>query len=152
MATKTCETKHIPHPFELFGVECGKGWHKLIQPIIDYITEYNKNKAKEEQIQILQIKEKWGYLNIYTNFGNDELYKLIDEAENKSLTVCEDCGSEEEVGMRLTGWYTTMCLDCLKKEVKKLGYPQVWRRNSDGKAFLVSTDGTLEEIIDEEQP
>ena len=91
-------------------------------------------------------------MNIYTNFGNDELYKLIDEAENKSLTVCEDCGSEEEVGMRLTGWYTTMCLDCLKKEVKKLGYPQRWRRNSDNKVFLVNTDGTLEEIVDEEQP
>lgn len=152
MTTKTCETKHIPHSFELFGVECGKGWHKLIQPIVDYINEYNKNKAKEEQIQILQIKEKWGSLDIYTNFSTFKLTKLIEEAEEKAGHTCEDCGSEEEVGMRLTGWYTTMCLDCLKKEVKKLGYPQVWRRNSDGKVFLVNTDGTLEEIIDEEQP
>lgn len=152
MTTKTCETKHISHPFELFGIECGKGWHKLIQPIIDYITEYNKNKAKEEQIQILQIKEKWSSLDIYTNFSTFKLTKLIEEAEEKADHTCEECGSEEEVGMRLTGWYTTMCLDCLKKEVKKLSYPQVWRRNSDGKVFLVNTDGTLEEIIDEEQP
>ena len=151
MITKTCETKHVPHPFELFGVECGKGWYKLIQPVVDYINEYNKNKTKEEQIQILQIKEKWGYLNIYTNFGNEELDKLIDEAEDKSLTVCEDCGSEENVGMRLTGWYTTMCLDCLKKEVKERNYPQRWQRNSDNKLFWVNTDGTLEEINEDEQ-
>ena len=110
------------------------------------------NKAEEQQIKILQIKEKWGYLNIYTNFGNDELYKLIDEAEDKSLTVCEDCGSEENVGLRLTGWYTTICLDCLKRDVKERGYLQRWRRNSDVKLFLVNTDGTLEEINENEQP
>lgn len=56
MKTKICETKHIPHPFELFGVECGKGW-----------------------------------------------------------------------------------------------YPQRWRRNSDDKLFWVNTDGTLEEINEDEQ-
>lgn len=91
-------------------------------------------------------------MNIYTNFGNDELYKLIDEAEDKSLTVCEDCSSEENVGLRLTGWYTTICLDCLKRDVKERGYPQRRRRNSDDKLFLVNTDGTLEEINENEQP
>ena len=83
--------------------------------------------------------------------GVRTLDKLIDEAEDKSLTVCEDCGSEENVGMRLTGWYTTMCLDCLKKEVKERNYPQRWRRNSDDKLFWVNIDGTLEEINEEEQ-
>ena len=40
----------------------------------------------------------------------------------------------------------------LKREVKERGYPQRWRRNSDDKLFFVNTDGTLEEINENEQP
>ena len=58
-------------------------------------------------------------MNIYTNFGNDELYKLIDEAEDKSLTVCEDCGSEENVGLRLTVGTLQYVLIVLKEMLKK---------------------------------
>lgn len=142
--------KQIPSPFALFGIECGKGWYKLIQPISDYINEYNKGKTEDEQIQILQIKEKWGGLRIETNFGTKELYELIATAEEESLKICEECGSDENVGMRLTGWYTTMCLNCMKKEVKERGYVQTWRRNCDDKLFFVNCDGTIEEINENE--
>ena len=141
---------HLPTPYELFGVECGKGWFKLLEPIVEYINDYNKDKKEEEKIVFDQIKEKWGGLRVYTNFGNEELFKLIDEAENKSYEVCELCGSEEEVGMRLTGWNTTMCLECLKKEVKEGKYPQRWERNSDNKMFWVYPDGTMEETKEEQ--
>lgn len=142
----------IHTPYELFGVECGKGWYKLIEPIFKYIEDYNKDKSEDKKIVVLQCKEKWGGLRIYTNFGTDELHKMIDEAEDKSYEICEDCGSEENVGLRLTGWETTMCLECIKKEVKERNYPQRWLRNSDNKLFWVNTDGTMEEIKEEEQP
>ena len=44
-------------PYELFGIECGEGWKKLYQPIIDYIDEYNKDKEGVDKIEIYQIKE-----------------------------------------------------------------------------------------------
>jgi len=44
------------HPYELFGIECDKGWEKLYQPIIDYIEDYNKDKEGDDRIEILQIK------------------------------------------------------------------------------------------------
>ena len=135
----------IPYPFELFGVECDKGWYDLIVPVVDYIKKYNKDKEKDKQIIITQIKEKWGALCIYVNFGNEELFSLIDKAEDESYKVCEICGSREDVGMRESGWMTTMCIDCLKKEVKERDYPQMWRRNLDGKMYWINPDGTMEE-------
>ena len=111
MITKTCETKHIPYPFELFGVECGKGWYKLIQPVVDYINEYNKNKTKEEQIQILQIKEKWGYLNLYLNYYADDLHDKILEISNKSRSICEMCGKPAK-SFSKHGWVYTLCDEC----------------------------------------
>lgn len=151
--TNNCnKNDYLRTPFELFGIECGKGWYKLIKPIFDYIEEYNKDKSENEKIVIMQCKEKWGGLRIYTNFGNEELFKMIDDAEDKSYSVCEICGSEENVGLRLTGWETTMCLECLKKEVKERDYPQRWVRNSDNKTFWVNTDGTIEEINKTELP
>ena len=150
---KTDENKQIHTPFELFGVECRKGWYKLIEPIFKYIEDYNKDKENDnDKIVVLQCKEKWGGLIIYTNFGTDELHKMIDDAEEKSYGICEDCGSETDVGMRITGWYTTMCLDCLKKEIQERGYPQRWERNSDNKLFWVNVDGTMEEIDKKDLP
>ena len=79
-------------PYELFGIECGEGWSKLYQPIIDYIEEYNKDKEGEDKIEIWQIKEKFGFLTIYVSRNTDELRKMIKDAEAKSYHTCEICG------------------------------------------------------------
>ena len=46
-------------PWELFGVECGEGWFPLIEPILQYIQSYNKDKAEEYLIVVYLIKDKW---------------------------------------------------------------------------------------------
>ena len=97
------EKSHIPHPFEIFGVECHKGWFDILKPIFSYVQEYNKDKKEEEQIKFLQIKEKWGSLDIYTNFSTFKLTKLIEEAQEKADHTCEECGSTENIGVRLNG-------------------------------------------------
>ena len=140
------EKSHIPHPFELFGVECHKGWFDLLKPIFEYVQDYNKDKTEEEQIRFLQIKEKCGSLNVYTNFVTPKLSKLIEEAEIKSDEVCEECGSTNDVGKRLNGWITTMCLDCVKKEANEKNYPQLWERNSNDKRYWIMEDGKVDEI------
>lgn len=136
----------IPHPFELFGIECNIGWKKLLKPLFDYITDYNNGKNEEEKIKVLQVKEKFGGLRFYTNFGTKELYDMIDEAEEKSYNICELCGSENEVGMRENEWFTTTCLECVKEMAKKSNMPQRWRRNTDSKLFRILPNGSMEEI------
>lgn len=150
MEEKNTESK-IPHPFELFGIECDKGWSKLLNPIFKYITDYNEGKEEQDKIKLLQVKEKFGGLRVYTSFGTKELHDMIDDAEEKSYSICELCGSEENVGMRESEWMTTCCLDCMKEMTKNMNYPQKWRRNSDGKLFEISPDGTMEEVKEEDK-
>ena len=40
----------------------------------------------------MQIKEKYGSLRLYTNFGNDEIYDVIDKYESISEKTCFECG------------------------------------------------------------
>lgn len=120
----------LKHPFELFGVECGPGWHPLLEPVIEYINKYNQDKDEDAQIKFTQIKEKWGALCIYTNFCTDELSKLIEKAEDDSYIVCEDCGSRKDVGMRISEWRTTMCLACIRELVREKRRSYLWRRVS----------------------
>ena len=133
-------------PIELFGVECGNGWKDLLTPIIDYVNEYNKDKKEEEKIEFIQIKEKYGGLRVYTNFGTKELFDLIEKAEEESYDVCEDCGTRENVGFKTNGWLRTLCLDCAKNEAKTLHSTVKWERNSDKKMFNINVDGTTTEI------
>ena len=100
-------------PYELFGIECGKGWNKLIIPILDYIDLYNS--GHDDKIEIFQIKEKFGGLRIYTSFSTPELDKLIDDAEEQSFKTCEYCGSTENVS-QTTGWIKTLCRKCMREK------------------------------------
>ena len=100
-------------PYELFGIECGKGWKSLYQPVLDKVAEYNQGKPEEEQIEIQQVKEKFGGLRIYLSYYTKELDKMVDEAEEKSFKICESCGKPGKTRGR--GWIYTLCDDCWKK-------------------------------------
>ena len=127
-------------PFELFGVECGEGWHELLKPIFKYVEEYNKDKAEDKRMEICQIKEKWGWLCVYLNFYTPEVNKIINTAEKEASQTCELCGSKKDVGMACEGWITTECHDCMKKWCQKNEKPHRWKRNSDGKIYWVHPD------------
>lgn len=127
-------------PYQLFGVECERGWYHLLQPVIDYIDNYNADKDKDNMIYITQIKEKFGLLCIYVNFGTAELFSLIEDAEKKSENICEFCGTEKNVGTTL-GWEITICHDCLKKRCKSRNESVKWCNYNDNKIYWVNPDG-----------
>ena len=105
-------------PFELFGVEVGKGWWPLVEPIYNRIQALNEAGAN---IEITQVKEKWGELCIYVSGAPDEIYDMIREAEKKSHYICEKCGKPAERVISEPFWVYTLCPDCLKeKKIKGL--------------------------------
>ena len=107
------------HPYELFGIECDKGWKKLYQPIIDYIEDYNKDKEGDDRIEILQIKEKFGYLTIYVSKKTDELRSMIEDAEADSYHTCEVCGKHINKPITEHHWIYPMCRECFDKMNEK---------------------------------
>ena len=105
----------IKTPWELFGVECGKGWYSLIEPILQYIQDYNKDKPDENKIEVYQIKEKWGTLRLEIGNYPKELGKMIEAAEKASDTTCEKCGAPASI-RKCRGWYKTLCDSCYTKK------------------------------------
>ena len=138
-------------PFELFGIECGKGWHELLKPIFAYIEKYNEDKNEDERMEICQIKEKFGDLRVYLNFYNDEIDKIIEEAEKEASTTCELCGNKENVGIACEGWITTECHDCMKKWCKEHERPHRWKSLKDNKIYWVNPD-TEDELFEGKEP
>jgi hypothetical protein len=98
-----------------FGYENGLGWYPLIEELFDKITELLDTKYLElkEDFEVLQVKEKWGSLRVYVSTANDEIFDLIDEYEEKSSKICENCGKPGII-KEINGWWTCTCAECEK--------------------------------------
>lgn len=137
-------------PFPMFGIEMGEGWKPIAQKVIDQIIEINESLPENSHIFIDQVKEKWATMRIYVTYDNvpkeivNRVEKMIDDAETEAVATCEECGSKENIGMRINGWYTVMCEECAKKIAKEtFPYTQMgvkWKRNSDKKVFIFKED------------
>ena len=97
-----------------FGLDCGAGWHPLIKELLDKLQNYVNAFPQLMHFRIVQIKEKWGGLCIYTNFGTDVINKCIEEYEKKSFTICEICGKPGKFRGDLS-WVQTLCDDHYKE-------------------------------------
>lgn len=95
------------------GIWYGKGWDSLVRHLCDGICNV---LADGEEIEVTQIKEKFGTLRFYTYPINvsDANYDLIGEltylAAKESDSTCEKCGCPGET--RDGSWIRTLCDDC----------------------------------------
>jgi hypothetical protein len=92
-----------------FGVETGNGWFDLIWELSDALEKEILKQPKDKRVYhtAMQVKEKYAQLRIYLTSYTDEMERLIDEAEEKSATICEICGKPGKI--RGTGWLYTAC-------------------------------------------
>lgn len=97
-----------------FGCECGEGWYNILDELFEKLSEY-------DGIILAQVKEKFGGLRVYINGApsgvSDEVYNLIDGAEDKSYTICESCGAEGK--LYDDGWMRTHCAACEEEYQKR---------------------------------
>ncbi len=86
------------------GFYFGKGWIPLVEHLINDLFLLGWGG------QLAQVKEKFGGLRFYADGLTPEMEKLINDAEKKSLRICEECGLE---GRRMSdGWFKTLCSIC----------------------------------------
>lgn len=83
------------------------GWKPFIQPIIEL--------AKVKDIKILQIKEKFGQLRVYSRSDDVELDAMIAQAEKDCAVVCIQCGKGDQQVRAIRGWLSTLCDECFKQ-------------------------------------
>lgn len=141
-------------PYELFGIECGDGWKCLYQPIIDYIDEYNKDKADGERIEIHQIKEKFAELRFYTNFYTQELRNLIDKAEEESRHTCEVCGKHIDDPIVEGHWMYAECQEChdewkrRRQEAVKRMEDKIRQKGKPKQGIVLGIDDAMKKVVD----
>ena len=93
----------LENPGDELDLQCDAGWHDLVVETIDAMVEAVKPDGK---FRVLQIKEKFGGLRIYT--FDARLSAIAHAAEERSYTICETCGAPGELGDD-DGWYRTAC-------------------------------------------
>lgn len=100
-----------------YGCACGDGWYNLIYKTCEKLMVSNPS----EDFRFFQIKEKFGGLRLYTTSATDEQYKILNEAEQKAYTICEWCGSKENITINQDkSWLHSLCPKCHEK--RKAGY------------------------------
>ena len=91
-----------------FGFGVGDGWYGILKELIIGIKA-GDSKEKNWITKVTQLKEKFGGLRFYVTGTSKKNWELIRNAEEKSYAVCEDTGSEVEVGTWNDGWVRTIC-------------------------------------------
>ena len=91
----------------------GPGWLSLLEETLEQIDHALKPRERKgsKRFQIGQIKEKFGGLRLYYDYGNSRVDAIVRSAEDKSFTLCEACGSPGTLRERC-GWYHTYCEHC----------------------------------------
>jgi len=117
------------NPYE-YRFDVGDGWYGLLYQLILNVR-YNDAIKGTWVTKVTQCKEKFGGLRFYVTGTSDKNWDLIREAENKSYGVCEETGSEVEVGIWNTGWVRTIC----KKEALSMFAKLSDANELNGKTF-----------------
>ena len=93
------------------GFAVGKGWYPILKILCSNIQQHIDWKNRESeivaQVEVNQIKEKFGGLRFYYTGGDDAISGMVRMAEAYADVACEDCGG---IGTRRGGgWIRTLC-------------------------------------------
>lgn len=96
-----------------WGICTGNGWYWLIDNLCDCIQSYIDGN-KKEQVEVVQVKEKFGGLRFYIIHSNQLINGMIWLAEHYSCDTCEKCGATDNI-THTKGWIKTLCKECAEK-------------------------------------
>ena len=86
------------------------GWYDLVGGLCEKLAP-----IVPDDFQVDQVKEKFGGLRFYYSNGNEEVDKLVREAEDKSYEICQDTGGPGKLRNDLN-WMRTLCDELYKTE------------------------------------
>ena len=101
--------------FHNIYIECGDGWQWIILDMCREIDDLYFDAGREVDIEIVQIKEKFGSLRVYyshTEFnGVFFIDEIIAKYELLSKKTCEFCGKDASI-INEKGWLRCVCKNC----------------------------------------
>lgn len=126
-----CLTKYT----EWDALKCYPGWYKAFgKELLNEIDQQLRNDKIRYKWRITDIKEKWGSLQIYCNYGSRELYDIISKYEDISYHTCITCGKPAKY--LSSGW---ICPYCEEHYNPEHGYTAI--ADDDGKWITKYDEG-----------
>jgi len=98
-----------------FGFEMSEHWAKVVYSHFPELSEVVK-KENLTDFRIVQMKEKFGSLSIYTYGGNDKTSEVINKMREQCSKTCYKCGSPEGK-FRQNRWMIITCDKCEKNKI-----------------------------------
>jgi hypothetical protein len=92
-----------------WGLEVGPGWLPLLDDLFANIKGYLLTHPNKK-FRIVQVKEKFGELRVYTRHATEPIFQLIDAAEEIASKTCETCSGTGK--MTNHGWMRILCKSC----------------------------------------
>lgn len=87
----------------------GPGWADLIRIAF---------ALKPDDVRIVQVKEKFAHLRIYTNsLKNEDFNKVLNLLDRLSGITCEDCGKKGTLDNRYP-YIRTLCTQCKRRRAR----------------------------------
>jgi len=110
------------YPFVKCGYCCGLGWYDILDEMLEEVVLWYEIYRPDEldEFHVLQIKEKYGTLVVYTGGTYEEVLDIITSYEMKSHKICEWCGDAGHL-TELGYWYRTLCTKCYNELLEERG-------------------------------
>ena len=111
-----------------------EGWRKAFgNMMMEELREVLVEENFLDGFRILEIKEKWGELRLYTNYHNDKIERIIKKYTTLSRNICILCG-KPDTHMTYSGWYSPVCEKCYEKTDidEKTPYSEIVCKNDNG--------------------
>lgn len=103
---------------DLHYLEIHDGWFPLIEELSEEIYQHSLTLDNKEEIKVVEIKQKFGWLRFLVYNGDDVIYNMIRKAQTKSTSICEYCGEFSSGPKSFNYWTLTLC-DAHKEEHQK---------------------------------
>ena len=97
----------------IYGIGCNDGWYDLVYNMCENIQKISDSKKID--CSIIQIKQKFGILRVYTNTNtntntnDNEIENIIRKFESLSKNICEICGNSGMLSFSKLKWCKTLC-------------------------------------------
>ena len=89
------------------GCDFADGWYQIVERLCEALEP-----VAPPEFKFVQVKEKFGQLRIYATNDSDETSRLIRQAQEESLSCCEQYGATKGVTTERTGRIRTFCRSC----------------------------------------
>lgn len=89
-------------------IESPYGWQPIVLSLLSRLEEYAKKSLPD--LEVIQIKQKYGHLRVYVSETDENVEEIITEAEKRCASTCEVCGQEGRAST-FGSWITVVCVD-----------------------------------------